>query len=76
MDLLKKRRFSLQQSITFLDLTGVDEDERQEVLNSLYAENAHVQLPWKLPEHKVLHKSGKSNCFLYFSLLLIALAGK
>ncbi|XP_044270841.1 ubiquitin carboxyl-terminal hydrolase 10 [Tribolium madens] len=39
-------------NITFLDLSGVDEPERQEVLDSLYAENVNVQLPWRVPEQK------------------------
>jgi hypothetical protein len=57
-------------NITFLDLTGVDDQEREQVLNSLYAENANVQLPWRVPKHKV-HKTGKKTLFhacSYFSM--------
>ncbi|EFA01234.1 ubiquitin-specific protease [Tribolium castaneum] len=51
-------------NITFLDLSGVDEQERQEVLDSLYAENANVQLPWRVSEHKVVQKTDVKNRFV------------
>lgn len=50
-------------NITFLDLTGVDDQEREQVLNSLYAENANVQLPWRVPKHKV-HKTDVKNTYV------------
>ncbi|KAF5292896.1 hypothetical protein FQR65_LT11148 [Abscondita terminalis] len=52
---------NLQSYVEFLDLTGIEEQERNWILSSLYATNPNIKLPWS--KEDLIEEHSTSLCY-------------